>query len=78
MPRPVKVRGAEGYAIETATLQRISRKVALDGVIDDARKAEIVMALNRAIALFNEEVVERLRQGSPPTVMPQRKASAGR
>jgi histone H3/H4 len=58
MGAPLKVRGTGNYGIETATVQRILRKVAEDSTMDPKRRETLIKALNTAVGLFNEDTAD--------------------
>jgi len=61
MAAPIKPRNGD-YSIETASIQRIARKVSTDITIDPKRKIELVEALSRVVTLFNEEMQSKLEK----------------
>lgn len=61
MAAPIKPRNGD-YSIETASIQRIARKVSADVTIDPKRKIELVEALSRVVNLFNEEMQSQLER----------------
>ncbi len=58
MGAPIKVRGTGNYGVETATLQRILRKVSEDTSMGVENRAGIIKALNTVIGLFNADTAD--------------------
>jgi len=73
MGAPIKVRGTGNYGVETATIQRILRKVAEDSSMDPEHRASLIAALNTAVGLFNEDTASAVMSQSKPASKPSRK-----
>jgi hypothetical protein len=61
MPRPPKPAGPDGtYGLDSAMLQRISRRIAADDSRDLGWRSEVVSLLTKVVSLLNTDTEQRL------------------